>query len=142
MLVLTNVKLDSTYTDMQFWPMGITPLCLGFPLRVGPISEISAAEILNDWEEVPFSKVLIQRNLRLTSVSQIRNSQFCPITPGHPCNPGDPQPRHPGCCCCKLSSGWTGPLQVIIRRGRPLANDHLDGRASCKWSLGWTASCK
>ena len=90
--------------------MGITPLCLGFSLRVGPISEISAAEILNDWEEVPFSKVLIQRNLRLTSVSQIRNSQFCPITPVTLVNPSP-----------------VTPVVVVV-----VANCHPDGLAPCK----------
>ena len=30
-------------------------------------------------------------------------------------------------------TGVTLPLlQMIIRRGRPLANDHLEGQASCK----------
>ena len=31
-------------------------------------------------------------------------SSFCPVNPGHPCNPGAP-PRHPGCCCCCCSCG-------------------------------------
>ena len=46
---------------------------------------------------------------------------------------------HPdGRASCKLSSGWTGLLQMIIRMDRPLANDHPDGPASCKWSSRWT----
>ena len=27
---------------------------------------------------------------------------------------------------------------MIVRMDRPLANDHQDGPASCKWSSGWT----
>ena len=34
----------------------------------------------------------------------------------------------------KWLSGWTGLLQVIIRMDQPLASDHPDGPASCKWS--------
>ena len=34
------------------------------------------------------------------------------------------------------SSGWAGLLQMIIRMGRPFANDHPDGPAFCKWSSG------
>ena len=51
-------------------------------------------------------------------------------------------PRHPSCCW--WSPGRLGLLQMIIlrslaivnfiQRGRPLANDHLEGWASCKWS--------
>ena len=39
---------------------------------------------------------------------------------------------------CKPSPGWTSLLQLIIQMERPLANDHPDGTASCKWS-GWTS---
>ena len=31
---------------------------------------------------------------------------------------------------------------MIILMDRPLANDHPDGPASCKWSSRWTPSCK
>ena len=42
---------------------------------------------------------------------------------------------HPeGLAPCKWSSGWTGPLQMIFWMDRPLANDRLDGPASCKRS--------
>ena len=37
---------------------------------------------------------------------------------------------------CKWSSRGTSLLQMIIRRGRPLANDHPEGPALCKWSSG------
>ena len=33
-----------------------------------------------------------------------------------------------------MISGSVGLLQMIIRINQPLANDHLDGPASCKWS--------
>ena len=36
--------------------------------------------------------------------------------------------------CCWFWSGGAGLLQMIIRRGRPLANDHPEGPAYCKWS--------
>ena len=29
-------------------------------------------------------------------------------------------------------------LQMMMQRGRPLANDHLDGQFFCKWSSKWT----
>ena len=35
---------------------------------------------------------------------------------------------------CKWSSGRAGLLQMIIQRGRPLANDHPERPASYKWS--------
>ena len=35
-----------------------------------------------------------------------------------------------------LSFGKTHLLQIIIWMDQPLANDHLDGLASCKWSSG------
>ena len=47
-----------------------------------------------------------------------------------PCHPGlvtSPSPWLLFCCCCRL-------LQMIIRMDWPLANDHPDGPASCKWS--------
>ena len=37
---------------------------------------------------------------------------------------------------CKWSSEGAGLLQMIIRRGRPLANVYTEGPASCKWSYG------
>ena len=37
-----------------------------------------------------------------------------------------------GPASCKLSSSVAGILQMIIRSGRPLANDHLDWPASSK----------
>ena len=95
-------------------------------------------------------------------------SSFFPIIPGHPCFPGD-TPSCYCCCCdhpegqasCRWSSGGTGLLandhpegpsscKLIIRMGRPLANDQIirrdrplaneypDGPASCKWSSGET----
>ena len=33
---------------------------------------------------------------------------------------------------CERSSGWAVFLQIIIRKGQPLANDHPEGPASCK----------
>ena len=46
---------------------------------------------------------------------------------------------HPdGQASYKWSSGWTGLLQMIIRKDWPLANGYSDGPASCKWSSGWT----
>ena len=35
---------------------------------------------------------------------------------------------------CKWSFGGTGLLKLIILRIRPLANDHLEGPAICKWT--------
>ena len=35
------------------------------------------------------------------------------------------------------SSGWAGILRLIIRIGRPFANDHPDGLAICKCSSGF-----
>ena len=32
----------------------------------------------------------------------------------------------------------TGLLQIIIQRGRSLANDHSEGPVSCKWLSRWT----
>ena len=41
------------------------------------------------------------------------------------------------CChCCKWSSWGSCLLQMIIRRIRPLANDHPEDPALCKWSSG------
>ena len=39
---------------------------------------------------------------------------------------------------CKWSSGGANILQMIIGMGEPLANNHLEGRASFKWSLRGT----
>ena len=39
-----------------------------------------------------------------------------------------------GLASCKWWSGGTSLLQMVIRRGRPLANDDPEGPASCKWS--------
>ena len=37
------------------------------------------------------------------------------------------------CCCCHCCC----LLQMIIRMGRPFANDHPDWLAFCKWSSKW-----
>ena len=39
-----------------------------------------------------------------------------------------------GTTSCKLSSGRTGLLRMMIRIDLPLANDHLARPAACKWS--------
>ena len=62
---------------------------------------------------------------------------FCPVTPGTPVTLVSPP--SPGCCCwccCCWSFGGASLLKMIIRRGRPLANDHPEGPTSCKWSSG------
>ena len=69
---------------------------------------------------------------------QNRNAMFtilanCFTWPNWP-----PRPPHPSClfcccrCCCKWSSERSGLLQRITRMIRPLANDHLEGPATCK----------
>ena len=63
-------------------------------------------------------------------------SSFFSSTPGYPCHPGDVTPRHPSCCCCCRL------LQMIIRKIRPLANDHLGGPAIFKWSSGGSGFLK
>ena len=47
-------------------------------------------------------------------------------------NPNNHNPEDPA--FCKLSSGGTGHLQMISQMILPLANDHLEGWAPCKWS--------
>ena len=52
-------------------------------------------------------------------------SSFCPVTPGHPCNHGDPPPCHPGywccycccCCCCSCSCCCCWSMIQIQSRG-------------------------
>jgi len=68
-------------------------------------------------------------------------SSFSAVTPGQCCHPGDPLPRHWGCCCyccwcccCKWSSGVADLLWTIMWICRLLANDHPKAPASCKWS--------
>ena len=59
-------------------------------------------------------------------VPETANICWSPWPPWSPLSPWSP--GHQGCCC------WTGLLHMIIWRGRPLANDHPEGPASCKWS--------
>ena len=68
-------------------------------------------------------------------------SSFYPVTPGHPCHPGDPLPVTPVVIVvdhsnrpafCKWSSRGVGLLQMMIRRNKPLASNHPEGPASCK----------
>ena len=55
----------------------------------------------------------------------------------HPCHPADPPSTR------LLLSEGTGLLQIIIQRRWPLANDHQEGPATCKWSSGrFPVSCK
>ena len=50
-----------------------------------------------------------------------------------------PNPRGDSCCCCccKWSSGGAGLLQMIILRGRALANDHPEGSSSMRRNWGF-----
>ena len=54
----------------------------------------------------------------------------------HPWSPLYPWWPPPSPRLLLLLSGSTGLLQLIIRMGRPIVNDHLDGPAFCKWSSG------
>ena len=63
-------------------------------------------------------------------------SSFCPVTPGHPCHPGDP-PVTPVVDVVVVVFVFVVAvvvvvLKMIIRMEQQLANDHLDGPASCK----------
>ena len=53
------------------------------------------------------------------------SASLCPVTPNHPCHPGDPP----------LSRRW---LLLLFQRDRLPTNDQPDWLASCKWSSGWT----
>ena len=44
--------------------------------------------------------------------------------------------QNEGPASCKWWSGGTSLLQMVIWRGRPLANDDPEGLASCRWSSG------
>ena len=72
---------------------------------------------------------------RLWSSSQWQSSCWCSISPA---TPGSSGSVILDLVTCKWSSGGSLLFQIIIRRIRPLANDHPEDLASCKWSSGGT----